>query len=286
MTALTLRRTGQRNRRTVSSAPNYLLLSLLAAFALVPLLILLMNSLKTTEEIARNPLGLPQAPRILNYADAWAQGGYATTLANSAILTVGTIAITLTLAGMAAFALARLKLRGSDLIAFYFLIGTSVPPQLFMVPLFFMWRQFGLVNSHVGLIIIYTALYSPFATYLLRSYMVALPEEFIEAARIDGASNTQVFRHIILPLSAPGFLTAGLVVGLAVWNEFLFAVTFLQTPALKPVATSLFAFQQRFSRDWGLTSAGSVIMVIPIIILFLLLQRRFIEGLTQGGLKA
>ena len=91
---------------------------------------------------------------------------------------------------------------------------------------------------------------------------------------------------MILPLSYPGFLTAGLVVGLSVWNEFLFAITFLQTPELKPVTTSLYAFQQRFSRDWGLTNAGSVIMVIPVIILFLLLQRRFIEGLTQGGLKA
>ena len=96
----------------------------------------------------------------------------------------------------------------------------------------------------------------------------------------------QVMRWVILPLSWPGFLTAGLVIGLFVWNEFLFAVTFLQQPELKPIATSLFAFQERFSRDWGLTSAGAVIMMFPVVILFLLLQRRFIEGLTQGGLKA
>jgi raffinose/stachyose/melibiose transport system permease protein len=202
------------------------------------------------------------------------------------VLTGGTILGTLTLAGLAAYALARLKLRGGDLIAFYFLIGTSVPPQLFMVPLFFMWRRVGLINSHFGLILIYCGLYSPFSTYLLRSYMVSLPEEFVEAARIDGASHFQVFRHVIMPLSWPGFLTAGLVVGLAVWNEFLFAVTFLLRSDLKPVATSLFAFQQRYGRDWGLTSAGSVIMMLPVIVLFLLLQRRFIEGLTQGGLKA
>jgi raffinose/stachyose/melibiose transport system permease protein len=205
---------------------------------------------------------------------------------NSLILTSGTIVGTLILAGLAAYALARLKLRGSDFLGFYFLIGTSVPPFLFIIPLFYMWRQLGLVNSHVGLIIIYCALHSPFATFLLRSYMVALPEEFVEAARIDGASHWQVFRFVILPLSWPGFLTAGLVVGLAVWNEFLFGITFLQTPELKPVSTSLFAFQQQFFRDWGLTNAGSVIMILPIIILFLLLQRRFIEGLTQGGLKA
>ena len=275
-----------RSRRTASTAPNYLILSIFAVFALVPIVILFMNSIKTTGEIAQNPFGFPMKVIFQNYPDAWVKGNFATTLANSTILTVGTILGTLALAGTAAYALARLKLRGADFIGFYFLIGTAVPPQLFMIPLFFMWRQIGLVNSHVGLIIISCALHSPFATFLLRSYMVALPEEFVEAARIDGATNWQVYRHVILPLSWPGFLTAGLVVGLATWNEFLFGITFLQNPNLKPVSTSLFAFQSQFARDWGLTNAGSVIMIVPVILLFLLLQRRFIEGLTQGGLKA
>ncbi|MBI1279210.1 MAG: ABC transporter permease subunit [Anaerolineaceae bacterium] len=275
-----------RSRRTASTIPNYLILSIFAVFALMPVVMLFMNSIKTTGEIAQNPFGFPINPRLQNFPDAWAQGNFATTLGNSTILTIGTIFGTLLLAGAAAYALARLKLRGGDFIGFYFMIGTSVPPQLFMIPLFFMWRQVGLVNSHFGLIIIYCALYSPFATFLLRSYMVSLPEEFMEAARIDGATNWQVYRHIILPLSWPGFLTAGLVVGLQTWNEFLFGLTFLQKPELKPVSTSLFAFQQQFARDWGLTNAGSVIMVIPVILLFLLLQRRFIDGLTQGGLKA
>jgi len=275
-----------RQKRAQSTLPNYIILVLLTLFALIPIVILLMNSVKSTPEISRNPLGFPQKVILGNYSEAWTVGEYARTIRNSLVLTSGTILGTLTLAGLAAYALARLKLRGGDLIAFYFLIGTSVPPQLFMVPLFFMWRRVGLINSHFGLILIYCGLYSPFCTYLLRSYMVSLPEEFVEAARIDGASHFQVFRHVIMPLSWPGFLTAGLVVGLAVWNEFLFAVTFLLRNELKPVATSLFAFQQRFGRDWGLTSAGSVIMMLPVIVLFLLLQRRFIEGLTQGGLKA
>jgi raffinose/stachyose/melibiose transport system permease protein len=275
-----------RNQRTQSTLPNYAILTLLAIFAIAPILVLLMNSVKTTAEIAANPLGLPEQIHIENFAQAWTEGSYATTTWNSVILTGGTILITLTIAGLGAFALARLKLKGGDAIAFYFLIATSVPPHLFMVPLFYLWRNFELVNSHIGLIIVYCALYSPFATYLLRSYMVALPEEFIDAARIDGANHLQVMRFVILPLSWPGFLTAGLVVGLFVWNEFLFALTFLQRPELKPISTSLFAFQERFSRDWGLTSAGSVIMILPVIVLFLILQRRFIEGLTQGGLKA
>ena len=275
-----------RSQRTPSTLPNHIILILLATFSIFPIVILVMNSVKTTSEMGTNPLGFPQEIRLQNYVDAWNQGNYGQILTNSVILTGGTIVGTLILAGMAAFALARLKLRGSEYIGFYFLVGTSVPPFLFIIPLFYMWRQIGLVNSHIGLIIIYCALYSPFATYLLRSYMVSLPEEFVEAARIDGASYWQVFRFIILPLSWPGFLTAGLVVGLGVWNEFLFGITFLQKPELRPVATGLYAFQQQFFRDWGLTNAGSVITILPVVVLFLLLQRRFIEGLTQGGLKA
>jgi raffinose/stachyose/melibiose transport system permease protein len=275
-----------RSSRTISTLPNYIILTLLAIFSLFPVILLVINSVKSTSEIGRNPFGLPEEIRLDNYVQAFVQGNYAATLSNSVILTAGTIVGTLFLAGLAAFALARLRLRGSDFIGFYFMIGTAVPPHLFIIPLFYMWRQVGLVNSHIGLIIIYCALLSPFATFLLRSYMVAIPEEFVEAARIDGATHWQVFVRVILPLAWPGFLTAGLVVGLAVWNEFLFGLTFLQRPELKPVATSLFAFQQQFFRDWGLTNAGSVIMILPVIILFLLLQRRFIEGLTQGGLKA
>ncbi len=275
-----------RARRVPSTLPNYIILLLLAAFTVIPLLVLTLNSFKSTAEIASDPFGLPQEIRWSNYSDAYEQGSFATTIANSLVLTGFTVVFTLLLAGMAAFALARLRLRGSNIISFYFLVGTGVPAQLFIIPLFFIWKQLGLVNSHLGLIIIYVALMAPFSTYLLRSYMLSLPQEFVDAARIDGASNLQVLRHVILPLTWPGFLTAGLVIGLFVWNEFLFAVTFLHKPELKPISTSLFAFQQRYSRDWGLTNAGSIIMVLPVLVLFLLLQRRFIEGLTQGGLKA
>lgn len=275
-----------RTQRRVSTLPNYIILILLAIFALVPIALLILNSFKTTAEIGLGPFSLPNEILWSNYTTAWTEGNYATTIKNSAILTGFTVLFSVTLAGMAAFALARLNLKGGNIISFYFLIGTGVPAQLFIIPLFFIWRQLGLVNSHAGLIIIYVALQSPFATYLLRSYMIALPQDFIDAARIDGASSLQVLREIIIPLSWPGFLTAALVVGLSVWNEFLFAVTFLPNPELKPIATSLYAFQQRYGRDWGLTNAGSVIMIIPVLIIFLLLQRNFIEGLTQGGLKA
>jgi raffinose/stachyose/melibiose transport system permease protein len=251
----------------------------------VPIVLLVLNSLKQTAEIQQDPFGLPVAARFSNYIDAWVKGGFSTTMVNTLILTSGTILLVVIIGGLAAFALARFRFAGANALSFYLLVGTSVPALLFMVPLYFMWARLGLINSLPGLIIIYAALYSPFATYLLRSFLVSIPMDFEEAARIDGANDIQVLLRIILPLAWPGFLTVVLVVGLGVWNEFLFAITFLQRPELKPISTSLLAFQTRFQRDWGLTSAASVIVIVPILILFLFLQRHFIEGLARGGLK-
>ncbi len=274
-----------RRKREPSRIPNYLFLLLLALFALVPVLLLALNSLRTTQEIGANPFALPESWLFSNYAEAWTQGKFSTTMVNTVILTGGTILGVVIIGGLAAFSLARFRFPGANALSFYLLVGTSVPALVFMVPLYFMWAQVGLVNNLFGLIIIYVALNSPFATYLLRSFMISIPADYEEAARIDGASDLQVFTQIIVPLAWPGFLTMVLVVGLAVWNEFLFAVTFLQRDELKPIATSVQSFQTRYSRDWGLTSAASMIMVVPIVILFLLLQRQFIEGLTRGGLK-
>lgn len=274
-----------RSGREMSLAPNYILLIILVAFALGPLLVVTFNSLKDAAEIGRNPLGIPSQFNWENYPRAWQVGGFATTTRNSLILVVGTVFGVLFLGGMAAYALARLNLPGGGLLMLYLLVGSSLPVQMFLVPLFFMWRQLGLVNTHYGLIIIYIAVNSPFAIFLLRSYLVGLPPDFEDAARVDGANEWQVFTRVILPLSWPAFLTVGLVVSLGVWNEFLLATVFLTEQHLFTVVTSYYNFTSRFSRDWALTSAAAVMMIAPILVVFLSLQRRFIAGLTQGGVK-
>lgn len=271
--------------RAVSLAPNYILLILLVAFALGPLIVLGFNSVKDSASIGRNPLGPPTEFVWQNYPRAWEIGNFSTTAVNSLILVVGTVTGVLFLGGMAAYSLARLKLPGGGILMLYLLVGSSLPIQLFLVPLFFLWRMAGLVNTLHGLIIIYIAVYSPFSIFLLRSYLVGLPADFEDAARVDGANEWQVFTRIIVPLSWPAFLTVGLVVSLQVWNEFLLATVFLTRPNLFTVVTSYYNFASRFGRDWALTSAGAVMMIAPILILFLSLQRRFIAGLTQGGVK-
>ena len=276
---------GSRRRREASLLPNYVVLTLLVAFALGPMVFLAFNSLKSQAEIGRNPLGPPSSLVFENYPRAWDIGNFATTVRNSGILVTLTVVGVLLLGGMAAYSLAKLDLPGAGGVTLYLLVGSSLPLQLFLVPLFFLWNRLGLVNNLLGLVIIYVATNAPLAIFLLRAYMVQLPRDFDDAARVDGASEWKIFTGIVVPLSWPGFLTVGLVVALNVWNEFLLATVFLTEQELFTVVTSYFNFQTRFSRDWALTSAAAMMMIVPIIVVFLALQRRFVEGLTQGGLK-
>ena len=276
---------GDRQRREPSKIPYYVILVLLALFALGPLVIMIFNSLKSSAEIGRNPLGLPLSPVFENFPAAWTQGDFSTTMVNSTILTVGTVVGVCIIAGTSAYAMARLDLPGTDAVLLYLFVASAVPFQLFLVPLFFLWSILHLTNSRFGLIVIYWAIFSPLATLLLRSYLVGLPRDFEDAARIDGANELQVMLRVVLPLSWPGLLTVALVTGVQAWNEFFFAITFIQDKNLKPVTTSFLAFQSTYSQNWGLTSAAAIYIILPIVVLFLFLQRRFISGLTAGGLK-
>ncbi len=264
---------------------NHTVLLLMTAFAIAPLLVLAFNSFKSNAEIGSNPLGPPGSLILDNYERAWDQGNFATTMRNSVIYVVVTIAAELVLGGLAAYALARKRPPGSDLLMLYFLVASTVPLWMYIVPLFVQFRTLKLLGTMHGLIIIYVAGNAPLTIFLLRSYMIDLPSELEDAARVDGANEFQVLTRIVLPLTKPGFLTVGLVVGLGVWNEFTLALTFIHDPNFAPVTTSFFKFTDRFARDWALTSAGAVIIIFPVMVLFLALQRQFIEGLAEGGIK-
>ena len=161
-----------------------------------------------------------------------------------------------------------------------------LPIQLFLVPLFSFWLRIGLVNTHLGVILIYIALGSPFSTFLMRSYFLQIPDDFRDAARVEGAGELGIFWRIMVPLTWPAFLTVALVNSMNIWNEFLIATVFLTKTEKFTVVTSYQAFTVRFGRDWTLTSAASLMMIFPIVAMFLALQRRFVQGLTQGGLKS
>ena len=268
-----------------STPLTYAGLIVLAFIALAPLVVMTFNALKNPAEIGRNPLGPPAMPNFGNFAQAWEQGNVAVTMRNSVLITLGTVLGVCVISGLAGYALSRLNPPGSAGIVVYLFVGTTIPGQLFVIPLFFLWVRLGLVDTLLGLIIVYWALFSPFTTLLLRSYLLALPRELEEAARVDGAGELQVLLRIVMPLAWPGVLVVALVAALMAWNEFFFAITILQSQEMKPVTTSFLAFQNRFGQNWALTSAAAIIVILPTLALFLILQRRFIAGLTAGALK-
>ncbi len=274
-----------RQGREISLLPNYVILIVLLIFSLGPLLIMTFNSFKSRTEVGDNPIGFPQNIVWNNYSRAWDIGNFSTTTVNSGLLVAGTVIGVLLLGGMAAYSLAKLDLSGAGALMLFLLVVSSLPIHLFLVPLFVLWRELELINTFHGLILIYIALNAPLAIFLLRSYMIQLPRDLEDAARVDGAGEWQVFSKIVVPLSWPGFLTVGLVTALSVWNEFLLATVFLQDEDKFTVVTSYQNFATRFSRDWSLTSASAVMMIVPILVIFLTFQRRFVDGLTQGGMK-
>jgi raffinose/stachyose/melibiose transport system permease protein len=265
--------------------PNYVVMILLLIFTLGPIAVLIFNSLKSNQELGTNPIGLPSVVHIENYMNAWIQGGFDVTMTNSLIYVVCTVVGVLLLGGMAAYSLARLDPPGGGLYMIYMLTLSALPFWLYVIPLFILWRNLNLLNSRLGIVIMYIAINSPFAIFLLRSFFTSLPRDFEDAARVDGANEWQVMTRVVVPMMWPAFLTVGLVVALGVWGEFQAALIFLQDDALLPVTTSYYNFTQRFGRDWALTSAGAVLMILPVLVVFLALQRRFVEGLTQGGMK-
>jgi raffinose/stachyose/melibiose transport system permease protein len=273
-------RQGKRLTRTVF----YLVLAALAVYAIAPLVIVLFASLKSEQALAANPLGPPAHFVWSNFVTAWTQGNIGTGMRNSAIIAGGTVIGVCVIAGLAAYAMGRLDMPGTNMMIVYLIGVIALPIQLFLVPLFYLWSHLHLYNSLVGVIIIYCAIFSPFSTLLLRSFMVSLPRDYEEAARLDGAGELRVLWRVTLRLVAPGFLTVALIAGLSAWNEFLIGVTFLQSPNLQPVSVALYSFQQGFSQNNALISAAGIIMLLPMMALFLVLQRHFIAGISSGGL--
>jgi raffinose/stachyose/melibiose transport system permease protein len=263
---------------------GWLVLGLLAAFAVGPLIVFVFAAFKTQSELADNPLGPPAHLLWSNFADAWNQANMGRGLLNSLILVSGTVAGTIVVAGLAAYAMARLQLRGGGAVLAYLLVASSLPMQMFLVPLFYIWTRAGLYDTRLGLIIIYVAVFSPFATLLLRAFLLTLPKELEEAARMDGAGELRVATRVVLPNALPGLLTVALVTALSAYNEFLFAVTFLQSDSSMPVSTTFFAFQQSYVQNGVLNAAAGLIMLAPMLLIFLALQRRFTEGLANTGM--
>ena len=264
---------------------TYAVLGILLVITLLPIALLVINSVKPHAQIVQNPLAWPEVYRWDNFVRAWNDANFGRTMLNSALLAATTIILVCTTGSLTAYVLARRKVKSWKIITFYLLGTTTAPIQLFLFPLYFGFAKLGLINNIFAVSLVYTAVYSPFAIMLLRTYFLAVPRELEEAALIDGATHWQVFSKVMLPIVSPGILTVALIIGLYSWNEFLIATTFLQRADNHTAVVSFFLLSGQYSSDWGEIMAAALIVVLPIVILFVLLQRRFIEGMAGGSVK-
>jgi len=266
-------------------ALTYVALTIGAIVALFPLALMVVSALKTAAEIVANPLALPRAPQWVNFGRVWTDAQLGRSLLNSAEVTGLTIVLICTTCSMAAYSLARQATSGWRWISAYLLATTTLPIQLYLFPLYFGFARFGLIDNVFALSFVYTAIFSPFSIFLLRTYFLAIPKEVEEAAIVDGASRWQIFYKISLPLASPGILTVALISGLNTWNEFLISSTFLQSHDQQTAVVRFYTLGGQYSSDWGEIMAAAILIVAPALVFFLLTQRQFIEGMVSGSVK-
>lgn len=263
----------------------HVFLILLVMFQLFPVIAVLFNSLRHDSAIKALPLSFPESFYLGNYPETWIRGGYATAFISSIRVGLSVVIIVVICAGLAGYALSRLNIPGKNFFISYFLLGMAIPAFLYIAPTFFTFARLGLVNTHLGLIIIYSAIFLPFNILLMRTFMLGIPRELEEAALVDGCNETQVLLRITTPLAKPIITTIALITFLWTWNEFMWANTFISSDALRTVATRFFRFVSEYSLNLALVFTAGAISLGPILILYLFLQKAFIEGMTQGAVK-
>ncbi len=253
--------------------------------SLFPVYFMAVSSFKTKSEYIQNKWGLPSSLFLDNFNTALAGEKFFIRFANSAILTVLSVGVSLVIACLAAYAFARMEFPGKDTLFNLVLSLMVVPPVVMVVPLFVSMVRWGLVNTYQGTSIIYIGLLLPFSVYMMTNFFRTIPREIIEASRIDGCSNLGVFWRIMMPLSAPAVITLVVVNALWVWNELLIALIFMQKDSMKTLMVGIAAMRSRNYVDIPATMAGLLIATIPIVIVYLFGQRYFIRGLTGGAVK-
>ena len=263
----------------------YLILIAIAVYALIPLFWIYSTALKTPIEISTTPLAPPQNPTLENFSNAWVQGRLGKYFRNSVIVTIPIVLFTIALASMAGYAFARHRFFGRNPLFYLFLIGLILPFQSIMIPLYYTLRDLHLLGTYWAMIVPSTALGLPFGIFIMRAFFQGLPEELSDAARVDGCNEFGVFWRVILPLAKPGMITLGIFVFLGAWNSFLLPLLYMQKESLRPLVVGLMFFQARYTTDYGLTMAGATIVSLPIILIYIIFQRQFIQGLTAGAIK-
>ncbi|HVW06910.1 MAG TPA: carbohydrate ABC transporter permease [Vicinamibacterales bacterium] len=273
-------------RQGRASAGVALGITLTLVISLVPFVWMAISSVTSTRELySVPPHWLPHAPTLDHYRTVLWASNIPRYFLNSVVISLGSTAIALVLAVFASYGFARFRFRGRRAAQAFVLVGQLLPTAAIVVPLFVILQTLGLVNTYLGLILVYTILTLPLAVWMLTSYFRAIPVELEEAAIMDGASRLAILFRITLPLSLPGIVAVVVYAFVTTWNEFIFALVFAQDASVKTLPIGIAEFMGEFTTDWGAVMAASLIMTLPIVIAFLLLQRLFVGGLAAGAIK-
>jgi raffinose/stachyose/melibiose transport system permease protein len=232
-----------------------------------------------------SPISLTTTPTLDNFTKAWEEGGLGGALINSAFVTIGSVAVVLTVSSLAAYPLARVAARWSRGVFLLILLGLMLPFQLAALPLYQTMRDLGLLGSVWSLILFYSGLQVPFTTFLYIGFMRALPRDFEDAALIDGCTPLQVFRLVVFPMLKPITVTALVLNAVSVWNDFFTPLLYLSGSDQQTIPVALSGFVGQFVTDWNLIFAALVISIVPVLAVYFALQRSIINGFS-GGLKA
>lgn len=264
---------------------QHMLLLAFGIYALAPVYLVLLASVRSEANLFSGPLSLPWPPDLGNFRRVWIDGGFSRFFVNSLIMSGGATLIITLFAPLAGFAFAKLQFRGREAIFGMFLVGLVVPGPSVIVALYGNLQLAGLLDSYVGVILPQAAILLPFAVFMMRTVMQDVPQELLEAGRIDGASQFQAFTKIALPNTMPGVGSLALITFLFSWQEYLLPLVVIQTETLKPLTVGAATLQGRYGVDYGGIAAAGVISFMPVVLLFLLLQRSFLRGLTAGAVK-
>jgi multiple sugar transport system permease protein len=255
-------------------------------FCLFPFYWMISISLKTGADLTNGSI-IPPSPTLKNYQSIFQNGDFTRAMLNSAVVSITTTVLALTVGSFCAYALARLRFRGKFAILALVLSITTFPAIAIAAPLFRLWSTIGIYNTWIGLIIPNLTFALPLSIYILVSFFKEIPKDLEEAALVDGATYFQAFRKVVVPLAAPGLATAGILTFIGTWNEFLFSITLTSSSSARtvPAAIAFFTGSTQFELPLGTISAASVVISIPLILLVLFFQKRIVAGLTAGAVK-
>jgi raffinose/stachyose/melibiose transport system permease protein len=281
--SLRLRR--ERWRAPRHSWPLVLGIGIFCASAILPLLFMAATAFRTEADWANSRIGLPTVLSFGAFVRAWNDANIDVYFRNSVIVTTATVALTVLSATCAAYAFSKLRWRLAGAFYMFVLIWIAIPPLLLMVPIYIEMVQFHLLNTYGSVILLYTALNLPFNVYLMTAYFRTVPDELVEAARMDGAGVHRVFASVMLPLAKPALATLIIFNVLWAWNEFLFALLLLQTDNVKTLTVGVLELQGRFVTDYPALMAGLLVTSLPVIAAYLIFQRHLVRGLVAGAVK-